>query len=412
MVAFKGRDWREAGKKISFTTATRKRYGGRFETVYTRKGLPFRAWKRQMPTIARDILDCVIYLYPSEAGAVKGVDAGGTGFLVGIPARHDGQQWEHLYAVTNAHVVGAGEDEGRSPVIRLNTLQGDMDVYPSDFDSWIPHPKGADLAVHYFGLVNRGSFHYKSINPDMFITKGELERLKVGPGGDVFMVGRFVALEGRQKNTPSVRFGNISMMPDEPVPHHSGIAQESFIVEMRSYSGYSGSPVFLHFPYPAERRTSAIDWYLPRLEDEYLADDLTRYAALLAGDGKPHVTAFSDAYLFGVDWGHLPYYEPVYQEVKEGGRTKLRKVAEVVTKAHSGQAGVVPAWVLRDFLFSEGFKDMRKEADEDVKKRQEDSRFVLDVKKPDERPFDKEAFEEALRRASRKTDTEGEHGEK
>jgi hypothetical protein len=53
----------------------------------------------------------------------------------------------------------------------------------------------------------------------------------------VFMVGRVITHEGKQKNLPSARFGNITMMPVEPLRHMRGINQESFVVEMRSIGG-------------------------------------------------------------------------------------------------------------------------------------------------------------------------------
>src|SRR5207237_1083251 len=69
---------------------------------------------------------------------------------------------------------------------------------------------------------------------------------KVGVGDDIYMIGRFVNHEGRAKNTPSARFGNISMMPGEAIEiGHGSTPQESFAVELRSMCGYSGSPVFV-----------------------------------------------------------------------------------------------------------------------------------------------------------------------
>jgi hypothetical protein len=49
--------------------------------------------------------------------------------------------------------------------------------------------------------------------------------------------------EGRQKNSPTARFGNIAQMPNEPVIIKR-FEQECFLVEARSIGGYSGSPVF------------------------------------------------------------------------------------------------------------------------------------------------------------------------
>ena len=47
-----------------------------------------------------------LYLYPSIEAAEKGESAGGTGFVLGVPAP-DGNAF-YQYVVTNAHVVEAG----------------------------------------------------------------------------------------------------------------------------------------------------------------------------------------------------------------------------------------------------------------------------------------------------------------
>ena len=73
-----------------------------------------------------------------------------------------------------------------------------------------------------------------------------MAQLYVGPGDDVFFVGRFISQQGQQRNTPTVRQGVISMLPHEKVPSWEGTPVDSFLVEARSLSGYSGSPVFLN----------------------------------------------------------------------------------------------------------------------------------------------------------------------
>lgn len=325
-----------------------------------------------MPSIDNDILDCVIYLYPTEEDAGAGTSAGGTGFLVSIPTGQDVNR-EHLYAVTNAHVVGQGEDEGRSPVIRLNTHQGNTDVFPLGCEHWIPHPEGVDLAIYYFGIVKRDIFQYQAISITRLITKDWLRNLHVGPGDDVFMVGRFFLHEGIQRNTPALRFGSISMMPNEPVRQPSGVEQESFIVEMRSHSGYSGSPVFLHHPYPMQHPSIHIDQHM---RDSFGPIITTTYP------NTKRSTSSKDAWLLGVDWGHLREYDPVYKKMEGDADAEPIPVKDLVIKANLGQSGVVPAWELKDFICSEVFTEMGEEAENDLREKKPGSRFVLDVKKP------------------------------
>jgi hypothetical protein len=57
---------------------------------------------------------------------------------------------------------------------------------------------------------------------------------------------------GKFENMPSVRFGNISMLPNEREPIEDDNLklrrnQVGYLVEARSRSGYSGSPVFIYW---------------------------------------------------------------------------------------------------------------------------------------------------------------------
>jgi hypothetical protein len=307
-----------------------------------------------MPRIKDSTLESVIYLYPTVQHASEGVAIGGTGFLVGVPSSAAPGR-SYVYAVTNSHVIR----EGNSPVVRLNTSDGKTEVVPYKDSNWFHHPDGDDLAVTIVLGLRADRFAFKCADVSMLVTKERLKELNVGPGDDVFMVGRFISHEGRQRNLPAVRFGNISMMPWEPIRNEfRGINQESFLVEMRSLSGYSGSPVFLR------------------------------------SQGKIHV--------LGVDWGHLPIFEHVLEKDKE-----TRVSDGWVVKGNSGQAAVVPAWRLIDLLNSEEIVKAREELEERLRK-QRPQGVVLDVAQ-EERPSGPQAehlkiegnWEDALKEALR-----------
>src|SRR6201999_4261908 len=51
--------------------------------------------------------------------------------------------------------------------------------------------------------------------------------------------------EGKKKNIPIVRIGNVSAAIDEPVVNRDGIPMDLYLAESRSISGLSGSPVFI-----------------------------------------------------------------------------------------------------------------------------------------------------------------------
>ena len=203
-----------------------------------------------VPRIRDEYLDCVIYLYHSKQDAERCVvhESGGSGFLVSIPSISS--TTPHVYAVSNRHIVE------KSPVIRLNTMKGESDVIPVDASKWV-FTDEHDIAVCYLSLPS--DFRYKVIEFKQFITPDIIERQRIGPGDDVFIIGRFVNHEGRQRNLPSARFGNVAMMPDEPIRHNHRISinsdyhdvreynDVSFLVDIRTVSGYSGSPVFISY---------------------------------------------------------------------------------------------------------------------------------------------------------------------
>jgi hypothetical protein len=81
-------------------------------------GNPYSYWMPPMPRIRDTYLDCVIYLYASEADADAGARTGGSGFLVGIKTADLPRNVVFLYAVTNKHII-----EGGNVVIRMKRRQ-------------------------------------------------------------------------------------------------------------------------------------------------------------------------------------------------------------------------------------------------------------------------------------------------
>jgi hypothetical protein len=112
-------------------------------------GHPFYVWRKPLPRISDQLLECVIYLCPSAESAEAGEIYGGSGFLVSVPSEnHEG--WDILYAVTNSHVIR----EARSPIIRLNTQDGAKDTLPLGQDDWVHHQDGDDIAVCELDIYN------------------------------------------------------------------------------------------------------------------------------------------------------------------------------------------------------------------------------------------------------------------
>jgi hypothetical protein len=268
-----------------------------------------------VPRIPDEYLDCVLYLYPSEADAEDGTRTGGSGFWVGMPI--SSKAWA-IYAVTNRHII-----ENGNAVVRLSTQDGRKAIFPTVEQDWIFHSGGDDLAVYSPSLetLNLRDCRINFARRERIVDRGTFEVMDIGPGDDVFAVGRFINHEGRQRNLPTARFGCIGQMPWEPIKQDTGFMQESFLVEARSIGGYSGSPVFLH---SANFRFGA--------------------RQIIRGPTR-------GPWLLGVNWGHINDWGPVCDA--SGRPVSTGKPRDMQVRTNTGMMAVVPAWKLAELLDTE-----------------------------------------------------------
>jgi hypothetical protein len=360
-----------------------------------------------VPYVHPGVLRSSIFLYGSERDAREGANWGGSGALVGIPSKANPSR-THLYAVTNDHVVSA------CPVVRLVKTDGDPYVLPGVRSDWESHPDGDDIAVRPLGPIPGGTFW--SVGDELLLSRADLNPEdhpnQISPGDDCLMVGRYINQEFQQFDRPVVRFGNLAMLPELVEQHERSFAQESFLVDMRSQAGFSGSPVFVYYeetgwrwlppapekPPPPESPPSREFPPLPEslpyedkireidarhkeqveeIEERHAArlKELDAYRdALQQRVADRHVSGvMSKTWLLGIDWGHLPVWDDVFDGSRRVGRMRVS----------SGMAAVVPAWKLNDLLNSEGIKMAREKAEEQLSERDEGA-AIVDVSRPDE----------------------------
>lgn len=296
----------------------------RLVTRYSYRGYPYTLWEKEVPRIQDEYLDCSIYLYASVTDAERGNNIGGSGFLCSVPALHvkDGM---FIYAVTNRHII----DDGYSTV-RINTQDGKTDIFEFEERNWIRHPQGDDLAIHPMPALNSDIYKYKSVGSDLFLDNKTVERYNIGIGDDVFVVGRFINHEGKQQNNPSLRFGHIAQMNNNPILIKRGFSyfeQECFLVEARSIGGYSGSPVFLE------------------LSSFYSRPERT--------EPSPN-----RRWLLGVDCAYLNNRLPVRD--KNGDPIQQ----EYHVESNTGMMPVIPAWKLTEMIDSNLLIESRKKQEE------------------------------------------------
>ena len=218
-----------------------------------------------------------------------------------------------------------------------------MHIWNAGPDQWHFDPR-FDIAVIpvHFNLEEAGA---KAIHSRMLLTQEKIDTQKLGPGEDVFMVGRFVDHDGGPINRPSLRFGNISVMPS-PMEQPNGGMVEAFCIDMHSRSGYSGSPVFVY-------RTPGSD-----LEQKFsgVFDDNTEI--LVAGNNF--------LALLGIHYAQFPEQ----WELKEGKSVAKATASGVplissgaYVKGLSGMTCVLPAWTILEVLNMPKLKQLRDDAE-------------------------------------------------
>lgn len=166
--------------------------------------------------------------------------------MVADPAA-TGDKVEVVHLVTARHVVEAARATGKPLHVRGTSESGGIAITPPlDFNAW--HVSDVtDIAI--FKNAPLDGFAGSCLCFDKFANQEYLNSNRIGPGDEVFFAGLFTSHAGSAHNEPILRFGNISMMPREPVEIQnadgSRTSVSAFLVEARSWGGQSGSPAFV-----------------------------------------------------------------------------------------------------------------------------------------------------------------------
>lgn len=335
-------------------------------------GRPFTRWVPiGMPQLGQyeQILETVFFLYASAADAAEGKKFGGTGFIIGRRTKGWPDKYHHMFAVTNWHVACR---DGFS-VIRLNTTDGKTEILDLGPEDWHFIPGKNDIAVTPIGLKD----HHQALALDEnFFDKFPDDKDRLGPGDDVFMIGRFVDYDGVQRNQPSVRFGHISMI-SVPIKQPTGYMGQSIVLDMHSRTGYSGSPVFVY-------RTAG---------------------SVFAPKGK----IFTGGHylgLLGIHWGQFPEL----WEIEADDRQRRGDEASLITEGKyvrglSGMTCVIPSAAIEEILQTPAIRAIMEQTEMAIKKRDgAASAPVAESTKSEtpENPNHKEDFTALLDAAARK----------
>jgi hypothetical protein len=168
-------------------------------------------------------------------------------FHVAVPMSNGAMDY---YVVTARHVVDAAAPYGQM-YLRENMHSGGYQDFAVSPDDWHRHPS-TDVAVARVALPAH-AVDLVFVPLDMLATSRYVAEMKITEGDKIFFIGLFNQNPGLERSQPIVRFGNISLMPREPIPTkmHPGSETETlvdaYLVEARSWGGHSGSPAFIYY---------------------------------------------------------------------------------------------------------------------------------------------------------------------
>jgi trypsin-like peptidase len=281
----------------------------------------------------RYLLDAVVFVYRSKEDAESARKAGGTGFLIAVPSESAPESFHHIYAVTNVHVA-----RGEPRALRVKVRVGGFDSVV--VGNWTAARTGADVAVAPVELDPSRHVVEALRSDSWLLTRDECERLQIDAGDDVFMVGRFVDYEGVETNQPSLRFGHISIKGARVLQPATGYNGDSFVIDMHSRSGYSGSPVFVfrtHGSVFAKENSIVLGGHLMKV--------------------------------LGIHWGQFPERWDLVQ----GSRNSTDDAAEatLITEGAyvnglSGMTCVAPSWDILALLADDELLESRKRVEREV----------------------------------------------
>ncbi len=313
-------------------------------TCFSSRGTPYLRWLRYgMPRLPKKVLNCVFYLYKDRASAESGDNFGGTGFLVGEQSKNRSQLF--IYGVTNKHVA---VDDGYS-VIRLNTRDGGTEIFEFGPEDWTFIPQGDDVAISPT-LPIKSHHEFAVVLRDMFVgqKRGYSPAHRIGVGEDVVMIGRFVDHDGGETNRPAARFGNISVMPT-PVLQKTGVERDTYLVDMHSRTGYSGSPVFVY-------RTPGND-FEPQV------------GPIMSSPEETLKKWFSNGFfmLLGIHYGQFPEEWKITEKKNPAGESNSVVVDGAVVTGLSGMTLVAPAESINALLNLDGISMQREKKNTELR---------------------------------------------
>ena len=254
-----------------------------------------------MPLMPEYFLDSIAFIYPSEKDAKADIAFMGVGFMAGMPSP-DHPNFRMIYLVTAYHVI----KKSKTVTLRFNMKSGGMRIVKDwPLDHWVTNPK---LDISLTPVAGDG-LEFACVPRELFLDDQKMKQHKIGAGDEICLIGRVIRPEVRylSRNIAMLRFGNISLVPQ--------YEEKTFLVELRSISGHSGSPVLVYCP---------------------------PYA--LAGT-RDKSQMWGGYLLLGVNRGHLREYEELVSL-----KDLKTKSEHWVSETNVAISQIIPAWHIAELL--------------------------------------------------------------
>ena len=291
-----------------------------------------------------------------------------TGFFIAVPSRVPGKIYS--YFVTARHVVE--HLVGRESCLFLNLKNGGVALSAIDTpERWFFHPTDATADVAVITVALPPEIDVLHIPVDDLLTVEAMDEYGIGIGDEVFITGLFSPALGARRTQAIIRTGNLAMLPSEQTQTAKGFA-DVYLIEARSIGGLSGSPIFV-------RDTIYTDVNLAHRDKP----EKTRRVRVGGTSYRP--------FLLGLVQGHW--------DIDESRINSPTVVHDSRRGVNMGIAIVVPATKILEIINMPEVKNEREARDNELIQKSLPTEDLLKSE-----PFTKADFEDALRKASRKTD--------
>lgn len=196
-----------------------------------------------------ELKNSIIYVYAKN---LKGqYIPWGTAFIISYK-KPDLKDVNFKYVITAKHVVLDNDSlQNDSIFFRLNKIGESYEIVGikknisnKNQNIFFHLDESVDLAVIPVTIGN--DVKYESIPIDAFYFKSQLSSDGISVGTETFFSGLYSHYHGYKKNNPIVRFGKISLIPDEKILFNN-VFTDVILCETTGFPGNSGSPMMIKY---------------------------------------------------------------------------------------------------------------------------------------------------------------------